>query len=88
MAVMVDVYHELEYPHEMLASLVRALKPNGQLVFVEYRAEDAQVPIKGLHKMSEKQVRLEAEQEGLSWQRTSRRLPWQHMVFFRKATPP
>ena len=85
---MVDVYHELEYPHEMLASLVRALKPNGQLVFVEYRAEDALVPIKGLHKMSEKQVRLEAEQQGLSWQRTSRRLPWQHMVFFRKAPQP
>jgi precorrin-6B methylase 2 len=88
LAFMVDVYHELEYPHEMLASLVRALKPNGQLVFVEYRAEDAQVPIKTLHKMSEKQVRLEAEQQGLSWQRTSRRLPWQHMVFFRKAASP
>jgi len=88
LAFMVDVYHELEYPHEMLASLVRALKPNGQLVFVEYRAEDALVPIKTLHKMSEKQVRLEAEQQGLSWQRTSRRLPWQHMVFFRKAPQP
>jgi precorrin-6B methylase 2 len=88
LAFMVDVYHELEYPHEMLASLVRALKPNGQLVFVEYRAEDALVPIKTLHKMSEKQVRLEAEQLGLSWQRTSRRLPWQHMVFFRKAPQP
>ena len=88
LAFMVDVYHELEYPHEMLASLVRALKPNGQLVFVEYRAEDAAVPIKLLHKMSERQIKREASQHALIWDRTSERLPWQHMVFFRKATPP
>jgi len=85
LAFMVDVYHELDYPHEMLESLVRALKPNGQLVFVEYRAEDAAVPIKSLHKMSEQQIRLEAGQHLLTWERTSKRLPWQHMVFFRKS---
>ena len=88
LAFMVDVYHELEYPHEMLASLVRALKPNGQLVFVEYRAEDAAVPIKLLHKMSERQIKREASQHALIWDRTSERLPWQHMVFFRKAAAP
>ena len=40
LAVMVDVYHELAFPHEVLASIVRALKPGGRLAFVEYRAED------------------------------------------------
>lgn len=50
LAIMVDVYHELEYPKEMLTSLVRVLKPKGRLVFVEYRAEDPDVPIKALHK--------------------------------------
>src|SRR4030095_11678571 len=34
LALMVDVYHELEYPYEMLASITRALKPGGWLVFV------------------------------------------------------
>lgn len=84
LALMVDVYHELEFPHEMLDRLVRALKPGGRLVFVEYRAEDAAVPIKPLHKMNEKQIRREATQHALLWERTADTLPWQHVVVFRK----
>ncbi len=84
MAIMVDVYHELEFPYEVLASIVRALRPGGEVVFVEYRAEDARVPIKALHKMSEAQVRREAEAQALVWDRTENALPWQHVVFFRK----
>jgi SAM-dependent methyltransferase len=84
LAIMVDVYHELSFPHEVLASIVRALKPGGRVVFVEYRAEDARVPIKPLHKMSEAQVRREAEVQPLVWERTVGNLPWQHMVVFRK----
>jgi ubiquinone/menaquinone biosynthesis C-methylase UbiE len=85
LAIMVDVYHELEYPYEVLASIVRALKPGGRVAFVEYRGEDPAVPIKALHKMTERQIRLEAAQHALTWERTSRRLPWQHLVIFRKA---
>jgi SAM-dependent methyltransferase len=85
LAIMVDVYHELEYPYEVLASIVRALKPGGRVAFVEYRGEDPAVPIKLLHKMTERQIRLEAEQHALTWESTSRRLPWQHLVIFRKA---
>jgi precorrin-6B methylase 2 len=84
LAIMVDVYHELEFPREVLASIVKALKPGGRVVFVEYRAEDAKVPIKPLHKMSEAQVRLEAGRQSLVWERTATVLPWQHMVIFRK----
>jgi SAM-dependent methyltransferase len=84
LAIMVDVYHELEYPREVLASLVRALKPGGRVVFVEYRAEDAGVPIKPLHKMSEAQVKREAGALGLVWERTAAALPWQHIVVFKK----
>jgi SAM-dependent methyltransferase len=83
-AIMVDVYHELEFPHEVLTSIVRALKPGGRLVFVEYRAEDPRVPIKPLHKMSEAQVRREATEHPLVWESTATNLPWQHMVIFRK----
>ena len=32
--------------------MVKALKTGGRLVFVEYRLEDAKVPIKLVHKMS------------------------------------
>lgn len=85
LALMVDVYHELEFPHEVLASIVRSLRPGGRVVFVEYRGEDPSVPIKSLHKMTEAQVRLEASQHPLVWERTATSLPWQHMVFFRAA---
>ena len=84
LAVMVDVYHELEFPLEVLQSIVKSLKPGGRVVFVEYRAEDDNVPIKALHKMSEAQVRREAAQAPLVWERTSKVLPWQHIVIFRK----
>ena len=84
-AIMMDVYHELAFPHEVLASVVRALKPDGQAVFVEYRAEDARVPIKPLHKMSEAQVKREAQAHPLLWERTVNTLPWQHLIVFRKA---
>ncbi|WP_353131588.1 class I SAM-dependent methyltransferase [Limnohabitans sp.] len=84
LAVMVDVYHELAYPYEVMASLLKALKPGGRLVFVEYKAEDPLVPIKQLHKMSEAQIKREAAVFALEWERTVRTLPWQHVVVFRK----
>lgn len=84
LAILVDVYHELAFPHEVLASIVRALKPGGQLVLVEYRAEDPAVPIKALHKMSEAQIKREAAMHPLVWDRTVATLPWQHLVVFRK----
>ena len=83
-AIMVDVYHELEFPFEVMQSIVRALKPNGRVVFVEYRLEDPKVPIKLIHKMSEAQIRKEAAVHDLVYDRTASTLPWQHVVIFRK----
>lgn len=84
LAIMVDVYHELEFPFEVMESVVRALKPGGRVVYVEYRAEDERVPIKPVHKMSEAQVRKEAAAHALTYERTANTLPWQHVVIFRK----
>jgi len=86
LAIMVDVYHEFEYPYEMLQDISKALKPGGRLVFVEYRKEDPAVPIKEVHKMTQAQVRLEAEQQefGLSWLETVHVLPLQHVIIFQK----
>jgi SAM-dependent methyltransferase len=86
LAVLVDVYHELAYPNEVMRSLVRALKPGGRVVLVEYRGEDPNVPIKALHKMSEAQIRREMSLLPLAWVRNSERLPMQHIVVFRKTT--
>lgn len=84
MAVMLDVYHELSFPFEMLASIVRATKPGGRIVFVEFKEEDPDIPIKPLHKMSEARVRREAAVHRLKWERTIDHLPWQHVVVFRR----
>jgi predicted methyltransferase len=85
LALMVDVYHELEFPHEMLQATIHALRPGGRLVLVEYRAEDRGLDLKPLHKMSEKQIRREVESAALRWERTASSLPLQHLVVFRKA---
>ena len=84
LAILVDVYHELEFPYEVMQSLIRALKPGGRLVFVEYRLEDPNVPIKALHRMSVAQVRREMRPLPLVWDHTSERLPIQHIIVFRR----
>lgn len=86
LAVMVDVYHEFNFPYEMLMEIARSLKPGGRVVFVEYRKEDRLLRIKEVHKMSEAQVKLEASQPefGLKWKETIDRLPRQHMVVFER----
>ncbi len=82
--LMVDVYHEFDRPYEMTESMLRGLKPGGRLVFVEYRGEDPEIPIKLVHKMTEAQVRKEMAPWPLEWVETLRVLPQQHMIVFRK----
>lgn len=84
LAIFVDVYHELLYPIETMHCVKRALKAGGQIALVEFRAEDANVPIKSQHKMSEAQIKKEASLLGLQWLRTVSALPWQHLVFLKK----
>ena len=84
LAVLVDVYHELAFPYEVMASTVQALRPGGRVVLVEYRAEDPRVPIKPLHKMGEAQARREMAVHPVAWERTGSALPWQHLLVFRK----
>src|SRR5262249_53722294 len=76
LAIMVDVYHEFEYPYEMLAAIVKALRPGGRVVFVEFRGGDPDVPIKAVHTMTEAQVRREASVQPLEWVKTVGGLPW------------
>lgn len=83
-ALMVDAYHEFAYPHDMMTSVVAALKPGGRVVLAEYRAENPMVMIKRLHKMSEAQVKREMAAVGLRWLKTEDVLPEQHLLFFEK----
>jgi ubiquinone/menaquinone biosynthesis C-methylase UbiE len=82
LAIMVDAYHEFNYPREMMAAIAQALKPQGRVALVEYRAEDPRVFIKPHHKMSQAQVRKEMAAVGLSWKETQAVLPQQHLMIF------
>jgi len=81
---MVDVYHEFDFPYEMMSNICQALKPAGRVVFVEYRGEDPKVPIKLVHKMTELQVRKEMSLHPLQWLETNEVLPWQHVIIFQR----
>ena len=82
--LMVDAYHEFSHPKEMGDAIYQALKPGGKLVLIEYRMEDPLVPIKKLHKMSEKQSIREISATGLVWEETLSVLPQQHFMVFSK----
>ncbi len=82
--LLVDVYHEFSFPYEMALSMRSALKPGGKLVLVEFRAEDLTVPIKTIHKMSEKQSVKELKAAGFIFEKNMDNLPWQHCMVFTK----
>ena len=84
LAFMVDAYHEFAYPREMMEGIVKALKPGGRVVLLEYRKENPMIMIKPLHKMSQKQVKKELKDVGLKWQTTKEFLPEQHFLVFNK----
>ena len=85
LAIMVDVYHEFSEPQKMLQRIREALKADGRLVLLEYRAEDANVPILPDHKMTKAQVKQEVEHEGFRQSRVYDDLPWQHLFIFTKS---
>jgi len=82
--LLVDVYHEFSYPAEMVESIKNALKPNGKLFLIEYRGEESSVPIKKIHKMTEKQSITEMEAAGFKLKENIDNLPWQHCMIFEK----
>ena len=85
LAIMVDAYHELSQPREVMQEVVKALKPEGKVVLVEYRRENPFIAIKKLHKMTQKQAIKEMSNLGLKWVETKSFLPSQHLLIFVKA---
>ena len=84
MALFVDVYHELEWPFEVMTSLYASMKPGGKVVLLEYRAEDPLVPILRLHKMTEEQAVKELEAVGFRFLENADFLPQQHFLVFER----
>lgn len=82
LAILIDAYHEFSYPREMIQRISQSLRPGGRIVLVEYRAEDPNVPIKELHKLSVTQATKEMKAAGLKLLKNDDRLPQQHIMFF------
>ena len=80
LAIMVDVYHELQEPQAFLQRLKPAFKPGGRLVLLEFRKEDPKIPILEVHKMSVAEVKQEMEAEGYLIDTVVETLPWQHII--------
>jgi len=83
--LMVDVYHELAYPKEMMRAVRIAMRTDALLYLVEFRGEDDQVPIKRIHRMTRKQAVREMESHGLVLDCSWEELPWQHLLIFRQS---
>lgn len=75
LATTVDVDHEPADPNAVLSSHGKALKPGGQVVFVEYRAGDGSMSIKSTHKMSERTA--------LTWRSAVDTLPRQRVFILK-----
>ena len=84
LAIMVDVYHELSWPREIIQSVSRSLKKDGKLLLVEYRGEDPAVQIKPLHKTTVVQLTKEMLSNGFVLDKRIDKFPIQHFLLFRK----
>jgi len=88
LALMVDVYHELASPQIFVRRLRASLKRSGRLVLLEFRKEDASIPIRPEHKMSVAEVRAELEPEGFRLSTVLNDLPWQHILVLTRTDAP
>lgn len=88
LVLLVDVYHEFSHPEQMLRAIRESLAPGGMVALVEFRAEDPEVPIKPLHKMSKEQILREFPPNGFRLRREYDGLPWQHLMFFTRDDEP
>src|SRR5205085_4145479 len=84
LAIMVDVYHELEFPHETLQAIKRSLKNDGEVLLLEYRAEDTSIAIKPHHKMTIMQANKEMSANGFKLVFDGEFLPMQHFLLYKK----
>jgi len=84
LAIMVDVYHELEYPVEILQSIKKSLKKDGELLLIEYKGEDPAVAIRPLHKTTVAQLNKELGANSFKLAYEGKFMPIQHFLLYKK----
>lgn len=84
LAIMVDVYHEIEFPVEMLRAIRKSLKRDGKILLIEYKGEDPKVAIRPLHKTTVTQLSKEMGANGFKLDYNGQFMPIQHFLLFKK----
>ena len=82
--LIVIAYHEFSHPVEMMRHIRNAMKPDGQTLIVEYKAEDLSSRVAPLHKMSEAEIMTEISALGFRRVRVIDIIPTQHVFVFKK----
>jgi ubiquinone/menaquinone biosynthesis C-methylase UbiE len=77
-------YHEFSHPVEMMRHVRKAMKRDGQMLIVEYKAEDLDSRVAPLHKMSEAEIMEEIPKLGFRLDRVIDIIPSQHVFVFKK----
>ncbi len=82
--LIVIAYHEFSHPVEMMRHVHRAMKRDGQMLIVEYKAETPNSRVDPLHKMSEAEIMKEIPALGFRLDRVIDIIPSQHVFVFKK----
>jgi len=77
-------YHEFSHPVEMMRHIRNAMKRDGQMLIVEYKAETLDSRVQPLHKMSEVEIMEEIPALGFRLDRVIDIVPSQHIFVFKK----
>jgi len=77
-------YHEFSHRVEMMRHIRKAMKRDGQMLIVEYKAEDLDSRVQPLHKMSEAEIMEEIPALGFRRDRVIDIVPSQHIFVFKK----
>jgi precorrin-6B methylase 2 len=82
--LIVIAYHEFSHPVEMMRHVRNAMKRDGQMLIVEYKAEDLSSRVQPLHKMSEAEIMEKIPALGFRLDRVIDIIPSQHVFVFKK----
>ena len=84
--LIVIAYHEFSHPVEMMRHVRKAMKRDGQMLIVEYKAETPNSRVERLHTMSEAEIMEEIPALGFRRDRVIDIIPSQHVFVFKKTT--
>lgn len=89
LALILDVYHHINYPEATMASVYKAVKPGGRLAVIDfYRSREhpsmSEERLKNHIRLDRDGFKAEIEAGGFNFDRTFDHLPHQYVLIFRK----